>query len=605
MGSLSRFKQRQNRAAFSRNRAAGRIVAKRTAVDRSGDGEGKENDHGGAIVTPATPPRSKLSKGGGDGFPRPPLSSGHGCRIYVEYETASAMEAAVNDMPLPATLSNVCIALQNNETVLKCHEEAANLPQMDDEMAMKRLEIIGSSLGSMSLTSGEGGSVGVPLSPTQKLKERGEEFKAACSTLISGGNGNMMSTWEEVKGELSEIFSFGVVNIEPSQSVQQHGAAATAAITKSRGKNKGCTTKQTPVKALSPKRSFAKRGIDKVKKLMIHSTKRLTIDAYRRQMREKMGEDRYRQIFNHAHITISKPGTPLDDEAARLDEKIAQKESELRSAKRADEVLAAKEKADKEREALESATKLMRPFTDEEQRTVNAAVRGVGPESEVLARHDADSVQRGSMQTLEYGTWLNDEVINYFLKICLAKRDEALCAKQPGRKRSHFFNSFFVQTMFDEKNNNAALRGKYNYKNVKRWGKKVPGKDVFNLKYIVCPINLDNMHWTSAVIFMEEKKIQYFDSMGGTAMEKLEGLLQYLKDEHKAKRGEDMDDSEWKLVPCTKDTPRQRNGVDCGVFTCMICDFISKDCPLVFNQDHIDQCRDRIALSILKNCAIE
>ena len=38
---------------------------------------------------------------------------------------------------------------------------------------------------------------------------------------------------------------------------------------------------------------------------------------------------------------------------------------------------------------------------------------------------------------------------------------------------------------------------------------------------------------------------------------------------------------------------------------CMFGDFISKDCPLVFNQDHIDQCRDRIALSIMKNCTTE
>ena len=46
-------------------------------------------------------------------------------------------------------------------------------------------------------------------------------------------------------------------------------------------------------------------------------------------------------------------------------------------------------------------------------------------------------------------------------------------------------------------------------------------------------------------------------------------------------------------------------GVDCGVFTCMFCDFISNDCSLVFNQDHINKCRDRIAISIMKNCAIE
>ncbi len=45
-------------------------------------------------------------------------------------------------------------------------------------------------------------------------------------------------------------------------------------------------------------------------------------------------------------------------------------------------------------------------------------------------------------------------------------------------------------------------------------------------------------------------------------------------------------------------------GADCGVFKCMFCDFISNDCSLVFNQDHIDQCRDRITISIMKNCTI-
>ena len=61
---------------------------------------------------------------------------------------------------------------------------------------------------------------------------------------------------------------------------------------------------------------------------------------------------------------------------------------------------------------------------------------------------------------------------------------------------------------------------------------------------------------------MEEKKIQYYDSMGGSGMEKLKGLLQYLKDEWKAKKkGGEMDVSEWKLVDCKKkDTPQQLNG---------------------------------------------
>lgn len=215
---------------------------------------------------------------------------------------------------------------------------------------------------------------------------------------------------------------------------------------------------------------------------------------------------------------------------------------------------------EQERQARESASKLLRKLTPDEAHIVERALYGKGLPSEALASQGADSVQRDSMQTLQPGQWLNDEVINYFLKNCLPKRDEMLCAKQPGRKRSHFFNSFFVQTMFDEKNDNFELRGRYNYEHVRNWSDKVPGKDIFNLKYIFCPINLDNMHWTSACIFMEEKKIRYFDSMGGSGRSKLKGLLQYLKDEWMAKKGEEMDVSEWELVECTDDTPRQLNG---------------------------------------------
>jgi hypothetical protein len=282
-----------------------------------------------------------------------------------------------------------------------------------------------------------------------------------------------------------------------------------------------------------------------------------TMESLRKQIRQRMGSARFQPGEN----LESRPSMPLCEEtAARLDELIKEKEMEPPSRKRTDDIVAAKEREDREREAMESAMRLMRPLTSEERDVVIGATRGIGPPKEILASQDADSVHRGSMHTLRPGQWLNDEVINYFLKICLAKRDKKLCAREPGRRRSYFFNSFFMQTIFDEKNNDPNLRRRYNFENVRRWSKKVPGKDIFNLKYIIYPINLDNMHWTSAVIFMEEKKIQYYDSLGGTRWSKLIGLLEYVKDEYRAKNGKDMDVSDWKLVSCSKGTPRQRNG---------------------------------------------
>ncbi len=94
--------------------------------------------------------------------------------------------------------------------------------------------------------------------------------------------------------------------------------------------------------------------------------------------------------------------------------------------------------------------------------------------------------------------------------------------------------------------------------------------------------------------------------MQGNGMHYIEGLMQYLKDEWSAKKGGDLPDADkWKLVACESDVPQQRNGYDCGVFTCMFADFLSLGRPLSFSQEHITQCRERIALSIMKGVAIE
>ena len=116
------------------------------------------------------------------------------------------------------------------------------------------------------------------------------------------------------------------------------------------------------------------------------------------------------------------------------------------------------------------------------------------------------------------------------------------------------------------------------------------------------------LHWALAVIHMSEKRIQFYDSCRNLSDDKryLKGLMQYLKDEHFDKKGCPLpDEDEWELVECTLDTPQQHNGFDCAVFLCMFCDFLSIDCPLTFSQEHINRCRELIALSIMKGTAIE
>lgn len=162
----------------------------------------------------------------------------------------------------------------------------------------------------------------------------------------------------------------------------------------------------------------------------------------------------------------------------RLDDEYEKRNQRLKSA-------AVQEIEEQERAKLarERAAELMRPLTDEEQQLITEAMETIGPESEVIAQVGPDSCQRGSLRTLLPGQWLNDEVIHYFL-VMLSKRDEEMCQQDPTRKRCHLFKSFFITKLLNEGNANPALDGKYEYRNVKRWSKKVPGKVFLSLFFI-------------------------------------------------------------------------------------------------------------------------
>ncbi len=79
-----------------------------------------------------------------------------------------------------------------------------------------------------------------------------------------------------------------------------------------------------------------------------------------------------------------------------------------------------------------------------------------------------------------------------------------------------------------------TVRGTNNHENVSRWSKKLPGKDIFNLKKIFILININKRHWTCIAIFMKEKQIQYYHSTSvGAGNSHMHAVLQYLVDEDK------------------------------------------------------------------------
>ncbi|KAI6230069.1 ULP-PROTEASE domain-containing protein [Aphelenchoides fujianensis] len=169
-----------------------------------------------------------------------------------------------------------------------------------------------------------------------------------------------------------------------------------------------------------------------------------------------------------------------------------------------------------------------------------------------------DLVRRASLgkdlKTLSGLNWLNDEVINFYLSL-IARRAE----RDGSLPRTYAFNTFFLKTL--------QQRG---FAGVKRWTRR-SGRLL--------------------VIDFKAQEINYYDSLGGTNPQS------YLREEHKDKKGSDFDLSGW-TAECKKNIPRQMNGSDCGVFTCVFAEFSSRRSELKFDQRIMPYYRQRMVYEI-------
>ncbi|GMH48571.1 hypothetical protein TrRE_jg13517, partial [Triparma retinervis] len=81
----------------------------------------------------------------------------------------------------------------------------------------------------------------------------------------------------------------------------------------------------------------------------------------------------------------------------------------------------------------------------------------------------------------------------------------------------------------------------------------------------------------------------------------LKATLRYFKDEWEAKRKPGkFPEKEWTLMETPDDYPQQRNGFDCGVFTCAGADFISAGKKPEFTTEDAAKMRKIITFEILK-----
>ena len=101
---------------------------------------------------------------------------------------------------------------------------------------------------------------------------------------------------------------------------------------------------------------------------------------------------------------------------------------------------------------------------------------------------------------------------------------------------------------------------------------------------------------------MKTGNIRAYDSFGGPMHEYAQKMKEYLCMEEQKKKETTRD---WHITITTKETPKQVNGCDCGVFMCMFAYYISRNMPVrMVEPEGMDTDRAFIGLQILNSVNI-
>lgn len=219
-------------------------------------------------------------------------------------------------------------------------------------------------------------------------------------------------------------------------------------------------------------------------------------------------------------------------------------------------------------------------LTEEMMIVINSAFIE-NPQNETLVEIDDAPIMRKDIHSLHGLNWLNDEVINAYMHLLVLR------GRNEGRPKVYAFNTFFFPKLRDS-----------GYNSIRRWTRKV---DIFSFDFLLVPVHLGN-HWCLAVIDFEQKKISYYDSLRGSDRGCCELLLNYLKSESNDKKKLDFDDENWQCddTQLNQSVPRQDNYSDCGVFTCMYAEFITRPTNLKFGQKDMQMFRKKMVYEIVK-----
>jgi Ulp1 family protease len=198
-----------------------------------------------------------------------------------------------------------------------------------------------------------------------------------------------------------------------------------------------------------------------------------------------------------------------------------------------------------------------------------------------------------SIERLQTDKWLNDDIIDTYYR-SLQERDY----------RSLFFPVHYLINLY-------LKTEKYDFDFVLDFYKTEEHidqlKNVFEMDKIFFPVYKDGNHYSLIVIYVQQKLINYYDSLstrnaGSYGDELMSIIKMWLFDVANKFDISGFNFADWTCVTTDKNTvPQQNGGCDCGIFCIMFTDYLANNLPLADNviQKYIPYFRIVIAITYL------
>lgn len=228
-----------------------------------------------------------------------------------------------------------------------------------------------------------------------------------------------------------------------------------------------------------------------------------------------------------------------------------------------------------QKENVASMTKRkIRPLTASQNADINDFTRCRRNTNVVISSLFSISITIRDIQTLVHKSWLNDNIIDFYLNLLMDQYQNVFC-----------FNTHFYP---------ALIKG--GYQRVSLWAQKQK-VDIFEKDFIIIPLNVTGTHWSLGVIDNKAKLICHYDSNSRNyrVPTKLNLLNDYL-----------VAESERLLRPVVTYTlqlktemPQQGKSGDCGVFACAMARCVCEGSIPNFCQKDMRILRHRMAYEII------